>query len=271
MLAIFEEVASEDRVQVFSVSYGASEDNWTLNEQKGMDRLLRIMAAEGIAVFISSGDCGAFDDGIKNTAVVEAPASLPYAIATGGTELQMTVRNRRLAETAWSMPSPSDSQCHNDWGSGVSETSLFHRPAWQVGPGLNTSYDGAPEQVMTPELVPVQAPNGLRQVPDVAAAADNLCIFWQGHWVRTGGTSAAAPIWAAGTALVDQGLLQQGKPRFGSVPTIYWLANHPGRFHPFTDIVSGQNGFYRVAPGWDYVTGWGSPNFWAILQRLQPA
>ncbi|WP_069805077.1 S53 family peptidase [Thermogemmatispora onikobensis] len=273
MLAIFQRVAAEKRVAVLSISYGAPESALSANEQLSLARELRIMAAEGISVLVSSGDCGAFSQRVPNLALVEMPSAIPYAIAVGGTILQVNAHNVRTAEKAWGRMSGSGSVCQNDWGSGggVTQSSFFKRPSWQVGPGLNSHYDGTAGLILTPNLTPVQAPNGLRQVPDVAAAADNIAIFWSGRWVRAGGTSAAAPIWAAGLALLDQGLRQQQKPLFGSTPTTYRLANHPGSFQPFNDIVSGDNGFYRATPGWDYVTGWGSPNFFALLQCLQSA
>jgi subtilase family serine protease len=159
--------------------------------------------------------------------------------------------------------------CQNEWGSGggVSQNNNFKRPSWQVGPGTTNHYDGTTSLVLTDSLQPVVAPNGLRQVPDVAAAAyPNIAIYFQGTWYRVGGTSAAAPIWAAGALLVDQALQQHGKVSLGGVPTFYTLANHSGSLHPYTDIVSGDNLFYPATKGWDYATGWGSPNFNDILQ-----
>lgn len=273
MLAIFQRVAAENRVAALSVSYGAPEDALSTNEQLSLARALRILATEGISVLVSSGDCGAFSERLPNIALVEMPSAIPYAIAVGGTTLQVNAHNERTAETAWGRMAGAGSFCQNDWGSGggVTQSSVFKRPSWQTGSGLNSHYDGTADLIMTPDLAPVQAPNGLRQVPDVAAAADNIAIFWNGRWVRAAGTSAAAPIWAAGLALVDQSLRQLHKPLFGSTPTVYWLANHPGRSQVFNDVVSGDNGFYRATSGWDYVTGWGSPNFFALLQRLQSA
>jgi kumamolisin len=114
---------------------------------------------------------------------------------------------------------------------------------------------------------PVIAPNGLRQVPDLAAAAyPNISIYYNGAWVNSGGTSAAAPIVAAGTLLVDQALQRQGKTMVGGVPEFYTVANHPGSRHPYTDITTGDNLFYNATVGWDYTTGWGTPNFNDILQ-----
>ncbi len=276
LLDVFNRVASDHKVQVLSVSYGEYEGAFSASEQAAINRSLRSLAAEGISVFISSGDCGAFGERIKNIAVVSFPASAPYAIAVGGTHLQVSNNNTRTSETAWGQNSFIP-LCSNDWGSGggVSQNSAFKRPAWQVGSGTTSHYDGSSALVFTSPLnfTPVKAPNGLRQVPDVSAAAyPNIAIYYQGTWLAAGGTSAAAPIWAAGTLLVDQGLAQQNKSLLGGVPEIYTLANHTGNFHPFTDITVGNNLFYPATRGWDYATGWGSPNFHDILQlELNPA
>ena len=270
LVDMFNKVASDDKVQVLSVSYGEYEDAFSASEQAAVNKSLRTLAAEGISVFISSGDCGAFGERIKNIAVVSFPASAPYAIAVGGTHLQVSNNNTRTSESAWGQNSLIP-LCANNWGSGggVSQNSAFKRPSWQVGPGTTNHYDGTSGFVFNSLLgfTPVKAPNGLRQVPDVSAAAyPNIAIYYQGAWLAAGGTSAAAPIWAAGALLVDQGLKQASKPSLGSVPEMYTLANHPGKFHPFTDITTGNNLFYPATRSWDYATGWGSPNFSDILQ-----
>lgn len=270
LVDVFNKVAADDKVQVLSVSYGTGKSSFSVSEQDAINRSLRNLAAEGISVLISSGDCGAFSSRIINIAEVSFPASAPYAIAVGGTHLQVNSKGVRTSEDAWGNRDISP-YCFNEWGSGggVSQNSDFKRPFWQVGPGTTNHFDGTNSLVITENLIPVVAPNGLRQVPDVAAAAfPNIAFYYKGAWIAVGGTSAAAPIWAAGALLVDQALKQQNKPLIGGVPTIYRLANNPGSFHPFTDITDGNNLFYPATKGWSYATGWGSPNFNDILQLL---
>ncbi len=270
MIDVFDRVAADHRVQVLSVSYGSYESAFSTSELAAVNRSLLTLAEEGISVFISSGDCGAFAERLHNVAQVSFPSSAPYAIAVGGTHLEVNSLGVRTSETAWGQDD-GIATCSNDWGSGggVSQNSVFKKPGWQVGSGTTTHYDGTPFVTTEPGPLssPVVAPNGLRQVPDVAAAAyPNLSIYYKGGWVASGGTSAAAPIWAAGTLLVDQGLQQMNKAPIGGVPEFYTLANHAGSDHPYNDITSGGNLFYNATPGWDYVTGWGSPNFNNILQ-----
>jgi kumamolisin len=270
LVDVLNRVGTDHRVQVLSISYGAGEFMFSTTEQAAINRSLRTLAAEGISVFISSGDCGAYSQRIHNVAMVSFPASAPYAIAVGGTHLQVNNNNIRVSETAWGDDNGAPA-CQNEWGSGggISQNDAFHRPAWQKGPGTTNQYDGTLSGVLAATIppTPLSAPNGLRQVPDIAAAAyPNIAIYYKGSWLAAGGTSASAPIVAAGTALVDQALQQQGKGSLGSVPEWYTLANHSSSFRPYTDITSGNNLFYPAARGWDYVTGWGSPNFYDILQ-----
>ncbi len=267
LIDVFNQVASDRRVQVLSVSYGTGDGQMTQSEQDAVNNSLRNLAAEGISVFVSSGDCGAYSQRLQHIAMVSFPASAPYAIAVGGTHLQVTSSNTRASEDVWGDDDGAP-YCQNEWGSGggVSQNTDFKRPSWQSGTGVDNQYDGLTSAVFTANLTPVQAPNGLRQVPDVAAAAyPNLSIYFQGSWMDVGGTSAAAPIWAAGALLVDQGLQSHSKSLLGGVPTFYTLANHHGSLQPYTDITSGNNLFYPATRGWDYSTGWGAPNFNQIL------
>ncbi len=245
-LDVLNQIAIDDQVQVVSISYGEGEDQTTPAYMAQYEETLELLAVEGVSVFISSGDCAAFTDGVYGQLQVSFPASAPWAIGVGGTSLDG-------GEHAWSASSPNKSQCQNQWGTGggVSQNKGFPRPPWQTGQGIQNSYS-----------------NGNRQVPDVAAAADNIAIYFQGLWMPVGGTSAAAPIWAAGTLLVDQALRQQGKPNLGGVSNIYRIANQPGKFHPFHDVTSGNNLYYKASAGWDYPTGWGAPNFLDIARVL---
>lgn len=268
LVDVFNRVAADRKVQVLSVSYGTGDNSFSQSEQAAVNRSLRNLAAEGISVFVSSGDCGAYSQRVQHLAMVSFPASAPYAISVGGTHLQVTTSSARASEDVW-RDDDGAPVCQNEWGSGggVSQNPDFKRPSWQVGLGTANQYDGASRAVITSNLIPVSAPNGLRQVPDVAAAAfPNISIYYQGTWYAFGGTSAAAPIWAAGALLVDQGLMAHSKGLLGGVPTFYALANHPGTFHPYTDITQGDNLFYPATRGWDYSTGWGAPNFSDILQ-----
>ena len=199
-------------------------------------RSLRTLAAEGISVFISSGDCGAYTQRLPNIARSRSRPvpSMPSRLVepTCRSMIAMCALARLPGVRVTILP-----MCMNDWGSGggVSQNTDFKRPIWQIGTGTTTQYDGRVACVRSAAgfSPTVKAPNGLRQVPDVAAAAfPNIAVYYKGAWEASGGTSAAAPIWAAGALLVDQALQQKGKTALGGVPEFYTLANHPGSFHP---------------------------------------
>ena len=87
-------------------------------------------------------------------------------------------------------------------------------------------------------------------------------------WVQIGGTSLAAPLWAGMAAIADQGRVLAGGSPLGStamLTDLYNLANiAPGDFH---DITTGNNG-YAAGPGYDLVTGLGSPKANLLLPDL---
>ena len=93
-----------------------------------------------------------------------------------------------------------------------------------------------------------------RGVPDVAADAapeSGYNILVDGQQEVVGGTSAAAPLWAALVAVINQ---KKGTPVGFVNPTLY------PDIKDFHDITQGNNGAYKAGPGWDACTGLGSPN-----------
>lgn len=240
---ILHQIAQEDRVQVVSTSWGGEESFFSQDEIHALDENLQILAVEGITVAAASGDCGAFDDGTYGRLSVDFPAADPYTLAVGGTLLETNAQGQRTTEPAWSNHSADQSQCQNDWGTGGGLSVLFKQPSWQQGPAAQTS-----------------AANGNREVPDVSAISLNVPLYFQGQWYISGGTSLAAPVWAAGIALVDQGLRQHNLPLVGGPPTFYQVANKGGSLHPFFDVIQGDNLFYKATRGFDLATGLGAPN-----------
>ena len=82
-----------------------------------------------------------------------------------------------------------------------------------------------------------------------------------GDWYGVGGTSLGDPTWAGLIAIADQGRVAAGQTTLSgaaqTLPALYNLeANSPADFH---DITSGGNGTFNAGPGYDEVTGLGSP------------
>ena len=228
---------------VVSISLGIDEADITSNDVNALDSsLAQLTQVEHMTVFVASGDCGAYADESFGSLSVSYPATDPWAVAVGGTELSVTTQGTRTNEKAWS-GFPNIFRCNNSWGTGGGNSSLFHRQNWQSANGVTNNHS-----------------QGDRQVPDVAAVADNLAVYFQGQWGAVGGTSAAAPIWAAGQALVNEDTLRR-LGSFGYAPQLYYtVADQQAGTDPYFDVTSGNNLYYTATPGWDYTTGLGTPN-----------
>lgn len=105
-----------------------------------------------------------------------------------------------------------------------------------------------------------------RGFPDVSANGYNIATVTQGGHATQGGTSASTPLFAAIINRINEQRLNAGKNAVGFInPTLY---AHP---EILNDITSGTNpgcntkGFSAV-PGWDPVTGLGTPNYPKMLK-----
>jgi len=188
---------------------------------------------------------------------VDLPASDPLALAVGGTSLQASqATGAYLGETAWNTPPAAGGP---RGGGGFS--ALFPRPAYQDG---------------------IAGIGATRGVPDVAADADprpGMAIAFSGGGhgdilVGGGGTSVAAPLWAAVIALADQ---YAGRHLGFVNPALYLIGRSAYYHQAFHDVTTGTNTVelptgtitgYHAAPGWDPVTGWGSPNAEVLVPLL---
>ncbi|WP_406440349.1 S53 family peptidase [Streptomyces sp. NBC_01613] len=217
-----------------SISWGAAESARTTSGMNAVDAVFKAGAAEGLGFYAASGDDGS-DDAGDGTTAVDYPASDPYVTGVGGTKLTVTSSNAFSKEVAWS-------------GGGGGKSSVFKIPSWQTA-------------------VQKSAGGGFRQVPDVSAHANpspGVSIYSQGSWSSVGGTSAAAPEWAAFAALYNQQAAAAGKANLGFANPALYTANGTG----FHDITSGSNGAYSAASGWDFTTGWGSYNAATLASKL---
>jgi subtilase family serine protease len=182
------------------------------------------------------------------------------ATSVGGTALDADVNTGQYnSETTW-----------NEWNNGAGATgggfsSVFARPAYQDGiPGIGA----------------------FRGVPDVAFVADPLTgvpvvvsVFGETIIVPIGGTSVGSPAWAGIVALANQaagerlGFLNGG---------IYKLLASDSYSQGFHDITTGDNTTtifdnngkpilvpgYPAGPGWDAVTGAGTPKVSSLVSLL---
>jgi subtilase family serine protease len=230
-VALYAALVSND-VSVISSSWGIYESGESSADMSSDNTDFEEAAAQGQSVYSASGDSGADDNG--SSLSVDFPASSPYVTGVGGTTLTVTSANAWSSETAWS-------------GSGGGYSSDFATPSFQTS--VNST--------------------GKRAVPDVAADADpnsGWLIYTEGNWEVVGGTSAAAPNWAAFTLDYDTAAADLGGSVFGYAnPFIYSAAESSRYSSLFHDVTSGSNGQYSAGTGYDEVTGWGSYNGGAFI------
>jgi kumamolisin len=242
---------------VVSISLGIDEGDITSGDVRALDRSLeQLTLLENMTVFVSSGDCGAFDDETYGDLSVSYPASDPWAVAVGGTELSINSQQQRTDEVVWSAQDPNFAHCKNSWGSGGGNSTLFQRSGWQNAKGVNNQYS-----------------QNDRQVPDVAGVADNMAVYFQQQWGDFAGTSVATPIWATGQALVNEDTIAHvGIVGYG--PQLYYaVADEKAGGNAYFDVTQGDNLYYPATSGWDFATGLGTPNLanfdQAVFMTLQ--
>jgi len=247
---IFNAMASENIAKQLSCSW-----SWIPDDPSTEDFIFEEFAAQGQSLFVASGDYGAFDPYQDYQNLYDDyfyPADDDWVTSVGGTDLLTDGKaGPRSSETAWSSS-----------GGGISPNGVLI-PSWQAGIA-NSSNGGSAS---------------LRNVPDVAAEAntDNYSCDMGACTEDWGGTSFAAPRWAGFTALVNQQAEATSNPSVGFLnPAIYAIGEGRNYDSDFHDITSGNNDCcglpisYNAVPGYDLVTGWGSPAGQELIDALAP-
>ncbi|HEY8673939.1 MAG TPA: S53 family peptidase [Candidatus Dormibacteraeota bacterium] len=283
LLATLNLVADQNKASIVTNSWGDLGEGVSAGEAAGYSQFFNQAAVQGISVMFSSGDSG--DDvavtGLRQT---DFPADSPLVTAVGGTSTAIGPTGSLLAQTGWGTEKYSLSSDGKSWvpissnpflyGAGGGYSLLFNRPGYQNG------------------VVP-QGQSG-RAVPDVSLDADPTTGMLVGETqrypsgkaifseYRIGGTSLASPLMAGMTALATE----HAGGRLGFLnPAIYNQARHHAG--TFTDVGSiaganvrpgyvdgvdpkagivysvrtfDQDASLRTGPGWDTVTGVGTPN-----------
>lgn len=210
--------------------------------------------AAGITLLASAGDSGATNANPANVTNAGFPASDPLVTAVGGTEGNpyfsgLLAGGSYGAEQVWNEPAFGAA-------TGGAPSRFFAVPAYQSGLGLTT-----------------------RTTPDVAynAAIQGGVLVLDstlGGFFLVGGTSCGSPQWAAIIALANQ---SAGRPLGFVNPAIYKVAESASYGNDFHDIAIGddklfetQNGF-SAGPGYDFTTGWGTPNVSNLIPDLVTA
>src|SRR5271156_5564231 len=257
-------IVNHNLAPVMSTSFGLCEASLGSSGNSFLNSLWQQAAAEGITVFVSSGDSGAAGwasaSALKAThgRAVNGLCSTPYSVCVGGTEfsdlsnptLYWSPSNTPgtqasalsyIPEVVWNASGPD----YGLWASGGGASIVYAKPSWQAGTGVPA--------------------DGKRDVPDVAlssAGHDGYLIYQNGELYVVGGTSAASPSFAGVMALV----VENTAARQGNANVVFYSLASKQRaggasvFHAITvgnNSVPGQAGF-NATVGYDQATGLGS-------------
>ncbi len=281
----YSKIVNADTDQVVSISYGLCELDEDVAFTDSESAVFEQAATQGESVFAAAGDKGSTgcygDKGTTHgsTPSVDDPASQPYVLGVGGTSIGAT------SESAWNDSSTSDGA----GGGGVSATLCM--PSYQDQSGIQ----GVISSYSVRDSADCGATTGYRrEVPDVSADADpatGYVPYWNGSWYyeqdpdypaqgyTLGGTSAAAPLWAAVAAVVDSSPVCSD---FGSESAVQATGLYdavskgvvPSAFH---DVTSGDNdytpsgysgGLYPATVGYDMASGLGTPDASMLVTLL---
>lgn len=245
-------MAANSSIKQFSCSWGGGPPN-PAGQGTTADQIFQQMAAQGQSFFNASGDSDAF------VGAIPFPSDDPYITEVGGTSLTMNGSGSSWAlEAVWNEGTPNPNG--GDWGScgGISPT--YPIPGWQQGINMTAN----------------QGSTTMRNTPDVAMVAANIYLIADnGSVFASGGTSAAAPLWAAFIALVNQQAANVGHSPVGFInPALYAIAKGPGYASAFHDITVGNNEWpgsptrFTAVSGYDLCTGLGTPNGQSMIQAL---
>ncbi len=252
-------MVSQDKAQVLSNSWGECEKLEGFADAHAENTLLEEAATQGQTFVSAAGDSGSEDcygpapgSNTDNALAVDDPGSQQFATSVGGTSL--TAIGPPPLETVWNDDNPEIDYARfgiQQGAGGGGLSSLWTMPTYQ-------SSAPPPLGVISSDSsgAPCGAPAGsyCREVPDVSADADPMwpyLDYWNGNdvllhaesgWQGTGGTSGAAPVWAALFALADASRDCQGTLIGFANPELYELAGQSQSTY-FNDITTGNNDF----------------------------
>jgi hypothetical protein len=224
--------------------------------------ILKTLAVQGQSFFTASGDEGAYNApgcGSFSGTVQSGSETLTYINLLD----DVTV----VGGTLWTA---SQGALYNESEIGWSWQSSW--PPLQGSSATSASGGGIITGVVLPSYQNGFATNGAsstsRNIPDVGAVAAQAFVYWNSFGTSGIGTSVSTPLWAGFTALVNQQRQNAGYTNpvgLGFLnPTLYGIAGssqYSANFHDVTvgtNATTGCSGF-NAGPGYDLVTGLGSP------------
>ncbi|PCH35494.1 subtilisin-like protein [Wolfiporia cocos MD-104 SS10] len=244
---------------VISTSYVYDEADLTPAYEERQCAEYAKLGLMGITVLYSSGDFGVAGNqnvclGTNSTGFNPSfPGTCPYVTSVGATQVNPN-----------STVFDPEGACEQVIYSGGGFSNVFAMPSYQQA-AVEHYLANYPPPYSSAQY---NSSGTSRAIPDISANGANYAVAVQGEWVAVYGTSCATPVSATMFAAINDARLAAGKAPIGFInPTIYT----PKFMDAFNDITTGSNpgcgteGF-PAEPGWDPVTGIGTPNFKKLLQ-----
>jgi len=253
---------------VHSVSYGAQGNYPSAAYRNRLDGDLQVVGLRGVSIIFASGDSGAGCNGetLSDAKLCKLdpgyPATNVFVTAVGATGF---IAGNTGPESAVDYPDYFMSGGGFDW--------IFPRPAYQNN-SVN-AYIAAATQ-----LPPTGAWNSTnRASPDVSSLGSiHFEVIIDKKVTPIGGTSASAPTFAAIITYINDFRFNSGATGGLGFLNPWLYATQAANNTAFFDVVVGSNKWpcctglnsselsgYNTAPGWDPVSGLGTPNYEVLV------
>jgi kumamolisin len=234
----YNKTVSDNKASVVNSSFGGCEADDT-SFASSSNSIAEQAASKGITFAASSGDSGSDECNTGNDPPgPSGPASDPYFVAVGAVEFTQNAAGTLTSIAAGDDPS-------NGFLSGGGVSTFFALPSYQAGV-TNVITSG-------------------RNTPDLSLPGVGVAVYQAGNAGGADGTSWSCPEFTA--LLAETSQLHNGT-RFGWVnPTMYSVFKSTA-YADFTDVTTGNNGFYKTKVGYDQVTGIGAPKGYAFASAL---
>ncbi|RAK75328.1 S53 family peptidase [Aspergillus fijiensis CBS 313.89] len=263
---------------VISISYGLQEDDLPQYYQKRQCNEFLKLGLQGTSILIASGDDGVAgppgdytDDGCLGNGTIFSPAfpnSCPWVTNVGATKLYP---GYTVADGESAAYDPIGDPYSIAYASGGGFSNIYPIPSYQAAAVAEYFKNHNPPYPYYKGAANIGKNGGLynrlgRGYPDVAANGDNIAMFNAGEYILEGGTSASTPIFSSVINRIIEKRIAAGKGPVGFLnPVLYRNADALNDITNGTNPGCGTDGF-STAPGWDPVTGLGTPNFPKLLE-----
>ncbi|MCM2535350.1 S53 family peptidase [Neobacillus pocheonensis] len=205
--------------------------SWGLPDSSFEQMFDHFFQKSGTVYLAASGDIGG---------KVTYPSASPFVVSVGGTTLLLRQNGSRIAETGWN-------------GSGGGPSLFVPKPNYQIG-FVSGGKRGTPDVSFVGDLATGVSVFSSTPIPDGSTG-----------WVVAGGTSVGTPCWAGIIALADQ---IRNVPLTDGHQELYNLAKGSQYARNYNDITVGCAGNFCCTPGYDFVTGLGTPRANLLVRAL---